>query len=191
MTAQNYPWRETRMIGEALSAVGPVFAELGVIAWAGGCAESEIAAAEGRMGRALPGDVRAFYRAMRPLELFDGGDGRREFGIYPLESKELEWRSMEEAEPAEDWASATGLALGQSVFGDPFWWVEGHRTIPEGGIVLLNHGGGVHGDLMFVYYARSFCEFLGKVAHYRNLYPPAGDTLFRHEYLELNFPAAM
>jgi hypothetical protein len=42
---------------------------------------------------------------------------------------------------------------------------------------------------MFVHFARSFPEFLAKIAYFGNLYPPVGHELFRREYLELNWEA--
>ena len=122
---------------------------------------------------------------MRPTELFSG-DRRKQFGFYTIESRELSWRAMEGAEPEDEWVDAWGLSLGQSAFGDPFWWVEGHRSTTDGSIFLLDHDGGLGGDVMFVHFARSFREFLAKLAYFKDLYPPKQDELFRREYLELN-----
>jgi hypothetical protein len=91
---------------------------------------------------------------------------------------------MKGAEPEADWASANGLALGQSEEGDPFWWIEGHRIIPNGSIVLLDHEGSL-GEVMFVHFARTFPEFLARVAYFKQLCP-LHDLLFQQEYLELN-----
>lgn len=182
-----YPWRRYRDMGEALAVAVPVLVSLGVVEPGGGCSAVEVAAAEHRLGRPLPGEVREFYRAVRPRDLF-AADNRNEFGFYPLDSKELTWRAMEGAGPSEDWSGATGFALGQSRGGDPFWWVDGHRTIPDDGVVLLDHQLQTS-DVMFAYFARSFREFIGKVAYFRNLYSPEHDSLFRQEYVELN-PAA-
>jgi hypothetical protein len=179
-----FPWRGAKDLADVLAALKPVLAALNVVAPGGGCTEQEIAAAEARAARPFPEDVRALYRAMRPTELFSG-DARKEFGFYTIGSNDLAWRPMDAAEPAEDWAGAAGLALGQSASGDPFWWVEGHRTLPPGGVVLLDHEGGL-GEASFVYFARSLPEFLSKLAHFRGLYPPAPDDLFQREYFELN-----
>jgi hypothetical protein len=184
MTEQQYPWRTGRDTREVVAAVRPTFVALSVVEPAGGNSDAEIATAERRLGRPLPPPVRDFYVAMRPTGMFDGKP--KEFGFYRLNSAELAWRSMEDAEPADDWASAEGLALGQSTYGDPFWWVEGHRSAPDGSVFLLDHDGGLGGDVMFVHFARTFAEFLDKVAHYGNLYPPPGEPLFRQEYVELN-----
>jgi hypothetical protein len=184
MTDQPYPWRTNANIRDVLAAVRPTFVSLAVVEPIGGCSEEEIAKAERRLGRSLPQPVREFYQAMRPTEVLGGEP--KEFGFYPLGSTELAWRSMEGAEPAADWISSRGLALGQSTYGDPFWWVEGHRVISNGSIVLLDHEGGLGGDVMFVHFARNFAEFLAKVAYFRDLYPPPGDALFQQEYAELN-----
>lgn len=188
METDSYPWRRRQEFSEVLAFARPVFISLKVVEPIRGCTDAEIAAAEQRMQRPLPLDVREFYRAMRPTELFSGDD-RKEFGFYTIGSTELDWRTMEGAEPAEAWVGATGLALGQSAFGDPFWWVEGHRSLPVGSIVLLDHDGGLGGDIMFVHFARSFREFLAKVAYFKNLYSPTQDPVFQREYLELNPPA--
>ena len=81
---------------------------------------------------------------------------------------------------------AQGLFLGQSAFGDRFWWAEGHRTAPGGSIFLLDHEGNWSEDVMFVHFARSFREFLAKLAFFESLDPKPQDELFRREYLELN-----
>jgi hypothetical protein len=180
-----YPWRQPKDLAVVLAEVRPVLASLGVVTETGGCSESEIAAAEQRLSRPFPADVRAFYRAMRPTELFSN-NARKEFGFYTIDAQELSWQSMQGAEPAEDWVGAQGLFLGQSVFGDPFWWAEGHRTAPDGSIFLLDHEGQLSEDVMFVHFARSFREFLAKLAYFKNLDSTPEDELFRGEYLELN-----
>src|SRR4051812_453823 len=147
MEPEPYPWRRPARFEEVLAAVRPVFAALGVVAPGGGCSEAEVTAAEERMARPLPADVHAFYRAMRPTGPFSD-DAQREFGFYPIGSDELAWRAMAGAEPPDDWTAAVGLSLGQSVCGDPFWWVEGHRSLPAGSIVLLDHDGSLGGDVM-------------------------------------------
>jgi hypothetical protein len=185
MGQHNYPWREPKDLAAVLADVRPVLASLGIVEGTEGCSEPEIAAAEQRSPRPFPDDVRAFYRAMRPTELFAPGT-RKEFGFYTLESKELTWKSTEGAEPAEDWDGAQGLFLGQSAFGDPFWWVEGHRTAPNGSIFLLDHEGNLSEEVMFVHFARSFREFLAKLAYFRALDSMPRHELFRREYLELN-----
>src|SRR5437867_755885 len=93
MNTDPYPWRKSEDLADTLAGVRPVFASLGVVAPIAGCTESEIAAAEQRLTRPLPPDVRAFYRAMRPMELFS--DDRKEFGFYTIGSNELSWQSME------------------------------------------------------------------------------------------------
>ena len=185
MENPTYPWRVPRELGEVLADARAVFASLGVIEFHGGCTDAQIANAEDRMQRPLPGEVREFYRVMRPTELFASGT-RKEFGFYLIDSAELQWQSMQGAEPPQDWTEATGLALGQSAFGDPFWWVEGHRSLPNGSIVLLDHDGGLGGDVMFVHFARSFREFIAKVTYFKGLYSSVQDPLFQSEYVELN-----
>jgi hypothetical protein len=185
MSTQVYPWRVTGDFAQIVNLARPVLVGLGVVSADGGASESEIAAAEARMGRPLPGDVRAFHAAMRPMELFERGS-RREFGFYPLGSAEFVWHSMEGAEPVEEWTAAQGLRLGQSAFGDPFWWIEGHRSLPNGTIVMMDHDGGLGGDAPFVCFARTFGEFIAKIAHFKGLYAPAGDPLFASELRELN-----
>ncbi len=189
MEPDPYPWRQSTDLATVLTEVKPVLASLGVVDQGPGCSEPEIAAAEQR-SRPFPADVRSFYHAMRPTELFSG-EQRKEFGFYTLGSKELSWKSMEGAEPVDDWLGAEGLFLGQSAFGDPFWWVERHRSLPDGSIFLLDHNGGLGGDIMFVHFARTFREFLGKLTHFKNLYSPTHDELFHREYLELNPSAKM
>ena len=98
MNGGQYPWRQPRELEALLAEVKAVLVSLGVVEPGAGCSEAEIAAAEGR-SRPFPEDVRAFYRAMRPNELFAPGQ-RKEFGFYTIGSKELTWKSMDGAEPA-------------------------------------------------------------------------------------------
>jgi hypothetical protein len=184
MSDERYPWRQPRAFETVLTEVKPVLVSLGVVEPGCGCSDAEIEAAEGR-SRPFPEDVRAFYRAMRPTELFAPG-ARKDFGFYTIGSGELTWKSMEGAEPAEDWVGARGLFLGQSAFGDPFWWAEGHRTAPYGSIFLLDHEGSLSDDVMFAHFARSFREFLAKLAYFKALDCAEQDEVFRREYLELN-----
>lgn len=184
MNEDHYPWRRPRDIETVLAEAKPVLVSLGVVEPGAGCLEEEIAAAEGR-SRPFPDDVRAFYRSMRPTELFAPGR-RKEFGFYKIDSHELTWKSMEGAEPAEDWTGAQGLFLGQSEFGDSFWWAVGHRSAPDGSIFLLDHEGHLSEYVMFAHFARSFREFLAKLAHFKSLDSASQDDLFRREYLELN-----
>jgi hypothetical protein len=184
MSDEQYPWRQPRNLETVLAEVKLVLVSLGVVEPGDGCSDAEIAAAEGR-SRRFPEDVRAFYSSMRPTALFAPG-ARKEFGFYTIGSKELTWKSMEGAEPAEDWVDAQGLFLGQSAFGDPFWWAEGHRAAPNGSIFLLDHEGNLSEDVMFVHFARSFREFLAKLAYFKSLDSTPQDHLFRREYLELN-----
>jgi hypothetical protein len=111
-----------------------------------------------------------------PTELFAPGP-RKEFGFYTIGSKELTWKSMEGAEPAEDWAGAQGLFLGQSQGGDPFWWAERHRAAPNGSIFLLDHEGYLSEDVMFAHFARLFREFLAKLAYFKSLDSKPQDEL--------------
>jgi hypothetical protein len=184
MSDEQYPWRRPRDLETVLAEVKPVLASLGIVEPGTGCSDAEIDAAEGR-SRRFPEYVRAFYRSMRPTELFASGT-RKEFGFYTIGSQELTWKSMEGAEPADDWVGAQGLFLGQSTFGDPFWWAEGHRTAPNGSIFLLDHEGNLSEDVMFAHFARSFGEFLAKLAYFKSLDSKPKDELFRREYLELN-----
>jgi hypothetical protein len=185
MEQQVYPWRASLDIRQVLAEVRPTFLMLNSIDPAGGCAPDEIKRAETRIGVPLPNDLREFYLAFRPTKLFRN-DVRQGFGFYPVSSDELRWRSMEGAEPEEDWISARAVAIGQSEFGNPFWLVENHRSIPDGGIVLLNHDGAIPGRLAFVYYARSLREFLLKLAHFQGLYASKDQDLFYREHMEMN-----
>ena len=185
MSTEAYPWRQAADFHGVLDSARPVLVAMGVVSAAGGCNGNEISAAEAKVGRALPAEVRDFYAAMRPTDVFETGSPRG-FGFYPIGSAELVWQPMEGAEPPEDWTSAQGLALGQSAFGDPFWWIEGHRSLPNGSIVLLDHDGGLCGDIPFVCFARTFGEFVAKIAHFKALYAPPGDPLFVGELRELN-----
>lgn len=182
--APKYPWRDCADLGMVLASVKPIFASLLSVESSGGHSDLEIISAERRIGTPLPEAIREFYRAMRPTPIFN--PPQREFGFYPLNSTELAWHSMQGAEPEEAWSSARGLALGQSTYGDPFWWIEGHRFLPDGSITLLDHEDGVGGEVLFVHFARSFPEFIAKVAHFRGRYPRSPDTAYRQEYLELN-----
>jgi hypothetical protein len=185
MNAQIFPWRTQRNIEDTLADARDVLAALGIVEPTGGCTDAEIADAEKRMRRPLPDDVREFYCKMRPTPLF-ADNTNKEFGFFTIGSDELIWRSMEGAEPPELWVGANGLALGQSLFGDPFWWVEGHRFLPDGSIILLDHEGTIGEDVMFVHFARSYREFLSKLTYFKGLYPYPENSLFRLEYEELN-----
>jgi hypothetical protein len=188
MDNEAFPWRRPKDIETILLEVKPVFVGLGVVTPDAGCSESEVAAAEHR-SQPFPREIRAFYCAMRPTELFSR-DQQKEFGFYTIGSSDLAWKSMQGAEPADDWVTAQGLCFGQSAFGDPFWWVKGHRSAPDGAIFLLDHDGGLGGDIMFVHFSRSLSEFLAKLAYFKNLHAPK-EELFRREYIDLNPSAKM
>lgn len=183
MSSEMYPWRQPKDLATVLSEVKPILAALGIVAPNAGCSDSEIAKAEAR-SQPFPPEVRAFFQSMRPTDLFSGSQ-KKEFGFYTIESDELTWKSMQGAEPAEDWVGAQGLFLGQSVFGDPFWWVKGHRSAPDGAIFLLDHEGDLTANVMFGCIARSFCEFLVKVVYFRKL-TASQNAQFQAEYAELN-----
>jgi hypothetical protein len=185
MDAEIYPWRRVPSIQDAIAIARPFLIAQNIVEPTGGYAEEAIATAEKRLGAPIPADVREFQRAFRPTDVY-GSRTDADFGFYALGSKEFVWQPMEEAEPSEDWKAAKGLALGQSTFGDPFWWIRGHRWIPDGSIVLLDHDGGMCLDIVFVYFARSFAEFLARVTHFGSLYSNAADALFQQECRELN-----
>jgi hypothetical protein len=176
-------------MGEALAVAGPVLVSLGVIESGGGYSAVEVAAAEHRLGRPLPGEVREFYRAVRPSK-WAGQADRKAFGFYPLDSVAIGWIWSESAEPPAEWARASALALGQTRSGHAFWHVEGHGTLPDGGIVLVDQQPAAGGSVTFTCFARSFREFIGKVAYFRGLVSTEQDPLFREEYRELNRAAA-
>ena len=100
---------------------------------------------------------------------------------------------MAEAEPAEDWVDAEGLAIGQGIFGDPFWWIKGHRWFSDGCIVVYNHDGGF-GEIPFTRVANSLAEFVAKTAFFGKLDPPSGtdergrelESLHREDFQRLN-----
>ena len=87
MSGERYPWRRPRDLETVLAEVKPVLASLGIVEPGAGCSDAEIGATEGR-SRPFPEDIRAFYRSMRPTELFAPG-ARKEFGFYTIGSKEL------------------------------------------------------------------------------------------------------
>src|SRR6185503_12472481 len=134
MEVEMYPWRRYGDMDEALGVAVPVLVSLGAAEPGGGYSAVEIVQAEQRLGRPLPGEVREFYRAVRPA-VRSTADDRKQFRFYPLDAVGLTWRPMADtaaaAEPATEWKDANGLALGQSRFGDEFLWVEGHRAIPD------------------------------------------------------------
>lgn len=179
-----YPWRTNQSLEQVLADARPALVSLGAIEpTAAGCSDAEITAAERWMGRPVPEEVRHFYRAVRPTDVFEPGT-RKEFGFYPLGAEELEWRPLDDLKPAEDWSKASGLFLGQSVFGDPFWWVSRHPTLPDGSIFLFDHEGAI-GDVPFVYFARSFSELIGRIVHFKALMSTMDAPLFQQELREL------
>jgi len=187
MAEDDYPWREPKdlvtLLGRSAAGFWCRWASLRKPAAAARSRRSP-PLRNARRDPSLTTSAR-FYRSMRPTELFAPGT-RKEFGFYTIRSNNLMGKSMEDAEPAEDWVGAQGLFLGQSQGGDPFWWAEGHRTAPDGSIFLLDHEGHLSEAVMFAHFARSFREFLGKLAHFKSLDSTPHDKLFRREYLELN-----
>jgi hypothetical protein len=147
----------------------------------GGCGEVELTAAEKRMGRRLPADVRAFLEEVRPIPMFKDGelneDGPSEFFFYEPEQPEMRWRSLAEWGPSADWRGAEGLAIGQTGYGDALFWVRGHRVHPDGCVAVDDHEVAM-GDLRYAVLARSLSELIAKVVHLKGLSPGLLDDDF-------------
>lgn len=175
MAADVYPWRDNRPLKQVLATSRPWLKKKQIIASGGGYSDAEIARAEQRIGRPLPLEISEFYRAVRPLEIFSD-DGPAGFGFYQIQQPELCWKMLghDDAVPVEDWANAQGLSFGQSLYGDPIFWVKGHRTQPDGCIMIFDHEQAI-GDVYFAILARSLSEFLGKIVFLNGL--DGGDPL--------------
>ncbi|HET6249802.1 MAG TPA: hypothetical protein VFE47_19085 [Tepidisphaeraceae bacterium] len=154
--------------------------------------------------------MRQFLLAVQPIPMWpdDGKGGLNEAGpdeffFYGAERSELKWQSLSDWVPESDWSAASGLAIGQSGYGDAFFWVKGHRVHPDGCIAIDDH----EGDPQYYVLARSLPEFVGKVVRLKGLSPRALDDfdddegdeediadmfstenleLFRAEHAELN-----
>lgn len=165
----NYPWRDNRSLEQVLAESRAWLTNERIIAVGLGFNDVEIAAAERRLRRPFPEEVRELYRTYRPVRVFSK-DGPEEFGFYQLDQLELRWESLghDDAVPVEDWARAEGLVIGQSLYGDPIFWVRGHRTRPDGCVMVFDHELAM-GDLFFAVVARSLAEFVGKVVCLRGL----------------------
>lgn len=164
-----FPWRDNRPLKQVLAASRPWLRKQHIIASGGGYSEADIADAEKRMGRSLPLEIQEFYRSMCPVRIFSD-DGPEEFGLYQLAQTELRWEVLghEDAIPFEDWARAEGLAFGQTLYGDPIFWVRGHRSQPDGCIMIFDHEQAM-GDVHFAIFARSLGEFLNKIVFLKGL----------------------
>jgi hypothetical protein len=165
----HYPWRDGKSIDAAIDAGMSWLASKGMIAPGGGCDEAQIARVERQMGFALPTDLHWFYRRVRPKKSPDKEDG---FSFFPL--KELgkgKWITLEDVEPAADWANAQALMIGEDVTGSVLLWVRGHSRLPDGAIAGFHHDGGYWDDLAIGVVARSLGELISKVVCCNGLFP--------------------
>jgi hypothetical protein len=134
----------------------------------------EIKAAESRLGRALPDDLREFYKRIRPVsECPDPDYGV--VGIQPLDDDDLQWLDSQESRarvfdllgesvdliPGLDKADI--LLIGYTPFGDWLLYCENLKGHPDGTIVLTDHDGDgviIVGESFRSWLARySFFEF--------------------------------
>ncbi|HET6248584.1 MAG TPA: SMI1/KNR4 family protein [Tepidisphaeraceae bacterium] len=161
MVNTSYPWRDGRSLSDVLADSRGWLCKRRIIEDGGGASESAIAAAEARLGRPLPDDIRELHRCFRFMRIFSA-DGPEDFGLYSIEQDEISWERPTDAIPAQDWENAEALLIGQNHYGDSLFWVTGHRTQPDGCIGICDHELAI-GNLQFAIMARSLAEFIAKI----------------------------
>src|SRR5688500_15422495 len=112
MTAMTFPWRTDSSLAAVLATSRPSLEKNRIIAKGGGHSDAELDAAEQRLGRPLPSDVREFYGMIRPVALdWLDDDAPGEFGFYQLE--DFQCLPLAE-ETLPDWDNAEVLLIGQT-----------------------------------------------------------------------------
>jgi hypothetical protein len=148
----NDPTWRSLTIDEALAKIAEPLITRGLATKGRGASKREIAAAEKRLGRPLPVEVRVFYEHVTPVPectQFGGGS----VGFQPIGDADLNWLDdpivREEklwVGPQGDcwldgWSTARLLVIGYTEFGDWLLWSAGLSGLPDGAIVLTDHEG--------------------------------------------------
>jgi hypothetical protein len=147
----NISWRFLT-IEEAVNNVVQPLIERGLATERRGASEKEIIAAEGRLGRPLPDDLRFFFLHVTPVPespLLGGGF----VGFQPIGDPDLTWLDDPDLReeklwvcPSADcwldgWQTARLLVVGYTDFGDWLLWCDGLSNRATGTIVLTDHEG--------------------------------------------------
>jgi hypothetical protein len=148
----NDPTWRSLTIDDALSKVAEPLVIRGLATKDRGSSTREILAAEKRLDRPLPKDLRVFYEHVTPVPectSFGGGS----VGFQPIGDADLTWLDdpvvREEklwVGPRGDcwldgWGTAHLLVIGYTEFGDWLLWSAGLLGRPDGTIVLTDHEG--------------------------------------------------
>jgi len=115
-----------------------------------GYSAAVLSAADRRLGRPMPAELRAFYSRINPVsECPDPEYGL--VGFQPPDDDDLTWLDdpmvrenklwvmQDEACWIDGWADAKLLIIGYTPFGDILLWADGLTNRPTGTIVLTDH----------------------------------------------------
>jgi len=161
-------WR-TVTIEETMQKVAGPLVKRGLATKDRGSSAKAISAAEKRLDRPLPDDMRTFYRHVTPLPectQFGGGS----VGFQPIGDLDLTWLDEPSLREEKLWVGPQGecwldgwdnahlLVIGYTEFGDWLLWCGGLAGRPNGTIVLTDHEGAdnpiVLGDSLAQWLAR-------------------------------------
>jgi hypothetical protein len=137
-----------------------------------GASESVLTAADARLGRPIPEDLRYFYRRVTPVSSCPF----KEFGFVgfrPADDPDLQWitpqalKSKLGTTPYEHnwlkgWQAAHVLVFGYTPFGDSLLWCDGLEGRPSGTIVLTDHEGSFNPVVL----GDSFSQWLARYRHF-------------------------
>jgi hypothetical protein len=150
----NFPWR-SMTIEQALDVAVEPLIKRGLATANRGDFERKITAADERLARPLPGDLRTFYRRVAPVsQCPELGGGS--VGFQPISDPDLTWlddRQMRQEKlwvaPSGDcwlagWETAQLLVIGYTEFGDWLLWCDNLPGRSVGTVVLTDHEGEVN-----------------------------------------------
>jgi SMI1 / KNR4 family (SUKH-1) len=166
------PWRSVT-IEEVLDQAAEPLVKRGLATPQRGASEKAIQAADKRLGRPLPDELRAFYRRVTPVPECPAF-GLGSVGFQPVEDPDLTW--LDDPELREEklwvvplgkcwlkgWAKARLLVIGYTEFGDWLLWCEGLSGRPAGTVVLTDH----EGEDNPVVLGDAFAQWLGRYFRY-------------------------
>jgi hypothetical protein len=191
-------------IETAVTQVAEPLVKRGLATKARGASEKAITAAQKRLGRPLPDELRAFYRKVTPVPectQFGGGS----VGFQPVGDPDLMW--LDDPQVREEklwvvpsgecwlkgWTTARLLVIGYTEFGDWLLWCDGLAGRKPGTIVLTDHEGATNPIVL----GDSFAQWLGRYFAYAFIEysiaegsldgtGPAATEAFLRDHLRLN-----
>jgi hypothetical protein len=165
-------WRSLN-IEEALDLAAKPLIARGLATKGRGASEKKIRAADKRIGRPLPDELKAFYRRVTPVSQCTSF-GFGSVGFQPIEDFDLTWLDDPELRqnklwviPSSDcwldgWETARLLVIGYTEFGDWLLWCDDLAGRPTGTIVLTDHDGSVNPVVL----GDSLAQWLGRYSDY-------------------------